>query len=55
MTDEADCPLPFIAPDAADVARIHTRVPGVTRVHSSFALRRVVRKPQVPLRAAARP
>ena len=48
MTGDADYLLRVIAADAADFERIHTRhltrLPGVARVHSSFALRRVVKK-----------
>lgn len=54
MTGEADFLLRVIASDAADFERIHTRIltrlPGVARVHSSFALRTVVKKTEVPIR-----
>lgn len=57
MTGEADYLLRVIAADASDFERIHTRVltrlPGVARVHSSFALRKVIKKTEVPVRAAA--
>lgn len=56
MTGEADYLLRVIAADAGDFERIHTRVltrlPGVARVHSSFALRKVIKKTEVPVRAA---
>ena len=55
MTGEADYLLRVIAADAGDFERLHTRVltrlPGVARVHSSFALRKVVKKTEVPMRA----
>jgi len=54
MTGEADYLLRVIAADAADFERLHThhltRLPGVARVHSSFALRKVVKKTEVPVR-----
>lgn len=57
MTGEADFLLRVVASDAADFERLHTRfltrLPGVARVHSSFALRTVVKKTAVPLRTAA--
>lgn len=53
MTGDADYLLRVIAADAADFERIHTRhltrLPGVARVHSSFALRRVVKKTEIPI------
>lgn len=59
MTGDADYLLRVIASDAADFERIHTRLltrlPGVSRVHSSFALRTVVKKTEVPLRTVTRP
>lgn len=59
MTGDADYLLRVIASDAADFERIHTRLltrlPGVARVHSSFALRTVVKKTEVPLRTVTRP
>lgn len=58
MTGDADYLLRVIASDAADFERIHTRLltrlPGVARVHSSFALRTVVKKTEVPLRTVTR-
>ncbi len=57
MTGESDYLLRVIAADAGDFERLHTRVltrlPGVSRVHSSFALRKVVKKTELPVRAAA--
>ena len=54
MTGEADFLLRVVASDAADFERIHsnqlTRLPGVTRVHSSFSLRTIVKKTEVPIR-----
>jgi DNA-binding Lrp family transcriptional regulator len=54
MTGEADFLLRVVASDAADFERLHTkiltRLPGVARVHSSFALRTVVKKTEVPIR-----
>ena len=53
MTGDADYLLRVIAADAADFERLHTqhltRLPGVSRVHSSFALRKVVKKTEVPI------
>ena len=53
MTGDADYLLRVIAADAADFERIHTRhltrLPGVARVHSSFALRQVVKKTEIPI------
>ena len=55
MTGDADFLLRVVASDAADFERIHTqhltRLPGVTRVHSSFSLRNVVKKTELPIRA----
>jgi Lrp/AsnC family transcriptional regulator, leucine-responsive regulatory protein len=54
MTGDADYLLRVIASDAADFERIHTRLltrlPGVARVHSSFALRTVIKKTDIPVR-----
>ena len=54
MTGEADFLLRVVAADAADYERIHsthlTRLPGVTRVHSSFSLRNIVKKTELPIR-----
>ncbi len=54
MTGEADFLLRVVASDAADFEQLHsnylTRLPGVTRVHSSFSLRTVVKKTELPIR-----
>jgi Lrp/AsnC family leucine-responsive transcriptional regulator len=59
MTGEADYLLRVIVADAADFERLHTqhltRLPGVARVHSSFALRTVVKKTEIPVRESAGP
>jgi len=56
MTGEADFLLRVIAADTADFERLHTkiltRLPGVARVHSSFALRTIVKRTEVPIRAS---
>ncbi len=48
MAGEADYILRLLARDAADYERIHkehlSRLPGVARIQSSFALRQVVRR-----------
>ena len=50
----ADYLLRVIVADARDYERVHsqhlTRLPGVARVHSSFALRTVAKKTEVPIR-----
>jgi DNA-binding Lrp family transcriptional regulator len=55
MSGESDYLLRVIVQDARDYERIHsqhlTRLPGVDRVHSSFALRTVIKKTEVPIRA----
>lgn len=55
MTGDADFLLRVVASDAADFERIHTtqltRLPGVTRVRSSFSLRTIVKKTELPIRA----
>ncbi len=54
MTGDADFLLRVVASDAADFEQLHsnhlTRLPGVTRVHSSFSLRTVVKKTELPIR-----
>ncbi len=54
MSGEADYLLRVIVNDARDYERIHsqhlTRLPGVARVHSSFALRTVAKKTEMPIR-----
>ena len=56
MSGDADYLLRVIVNDARDYERIHsqhlTRLPGVDRVHSSFALRTVIKKTEVPIRAS---
>ena len=43
-----------IVADARDYERVHsqnlTQLPGVDRVHSSFALRTVIKKTEIPVR-----
>ena len=55
MSGDSDYLLRVIVADARDYERIHsqylTRLPGVDRVHSSFALRTVMKKTEVPLRS----
>ncbi len=56
MTGTADYIVRVIVADARDYERIHsqqlTRLPGVDRVHSSFALRTVIKKTEIPIRSA---
>lgn len=53
VTGEYDYLLRVVARDTVDYERIHheqlTRLPGVARVKSSFTLRSVVRKTELPL------
>ena len=53
MAGDADYILRLLARDAADYERIHkehlSRLPGVARIQSSFALRQVVRRNGVHL------
>lgn len=53
MSGDADFLLRVVVADARDYERLHsqhlTRLPGVDRVHSSFALRTVIRRTQLPL------
>jgi len=55
MSGDADYLLRVVVADTADFERIHsehlTRLPGVARVHSSFALRTVAKKTELPLRS----
>ena len=55
MSGDSDYLLRVIVADASDYERIHsqhlTRLPGVARVHSSFALRTVTKKTEMPIRA----
>ncbi|MFT7653241.1 MAG: Lrp/AsnC family leucine-responsive transcriptional regulator [Limisphaerales bacterium] len=54
MSGDADYLLRVIVADAGDYERIHsqhlTRLPGVARVHSSFTLRTVTKKTEMPIR-----
>jgi Lrp/AsnC family transcriptional regulator, leucine-responsive regulatory protein len=53
MTGVADYLVRVVCRDATDFERLHsqhlTRLPGVARVHSSFALRVVRRTPELPI------
>lgn len=55
MSGDADYLLRVIVADARDYERVHsqhlTGLPGVARVHSSFALRTVVKKTEIPIRS----
>jgi DNA-binding Lrp family transcriptional regulator len=55
MSGEYDYLLRVVVADTADYERIHrehiTRLPGVLRVRSSFALRTVTKKTALPLKA----
>jgi DNA-binding Lrp family transcriptional regulator len=54
MSGDADYLLRVIVADARDYERVHsqhlTQLPGVDRVHSSFALRTVIKKTELPVR-----
>jgi Lrp/AsnC family leucine-responsive transcriptional regulator len=54
MTGDYDYTLRVVVADTADFERVHskhlTRLPGVARVHSSFALRTVQKARELPLR-----
>jgi DNA-binding Lrp family transcriptional regulator len=54
MTGEFDYLLRVVVADTEDFERIHsqqlTRLPGVARVHSSFALRTVQKSAALPIR-----
>jgi len=54
MSGDADYLLRVIVADARDYERVHsqflTRLPGVARVHSSFSLRTVAKKTELPIR-----
>jgi Lrp/AsnC family transcriptional regulator, leucine-responsive regulatory protein len=54
MSGDADYLLRVIVADARDYERVHsqplTQLPGVDRVHSSFALRTVIKKTEIPFR-----
>ncbi|MFC4348406.1 Lrp/AsnC family transcriptional regulator [Kordiimonas lipolytica] len=54
MSGDVDYMIRVAVKDAPDYERIHnmlTRLPGVARVHSSFALRNVLRRTRLPLPA----
>ena len=55
MTGHQDYLLRVVVTDPADFERLHsqhlTRLPGVARVHSSFALRTVRKSAELPVRA----
>ena len=55
MSGDSDYLLRVIVADARDYERLHgqklTSLPGVARVHSAFALRTVVRKTEIEVRA----
>ena len=57
MSGTADYIVRVIVADARDYERIHsqqlTRLPGVDRVHSSFALRTVIKKTEIPVRSSS--
>ena len=57
MSGMSDYLLRVIVEDARDYERIHsnylTQLPGVDRVHSSFALRTVIKRTEVPIRQPA--
>ncbi len=53
MSGDADYILRVICKDNDDYKRTHTKLtnlPGVQRVHSSFALRTVIKKTELPIR-----
>jgi DNA-binding Lrp family transcriptional regulator len=54
MSGDSDYILRVVVEDARDYERIHsnhlTRLPGVDRVQSSFALRTVIKKTELPIR-----
>lgn len=52
MSGDVDYMIRVAVKDAPDYERIHnilTRLPGVARIHSSFALRTVLRRTRLPL------
>lgn len=57
MTGDYDYLVRVVVADTADFERLHskhlTRLPGVARVHSSFALRTVQKSRELPIRAAS--
>ncbi|HEX7034455.1 MAG TPA: Lrp/AsnC family transcriptional regulator [Pseudomonadales bacterium] len=54
MSGASDYLLRVIVEDARDYERVHsqhlTRLPGVARVNSNFALRTVIKKTEIPIR-----
>jgi Lrp/AsnC family transcriptional regulator, leucine-responsive regulatory protein len=54
MTGDYDYTVRVVVADTADFERVHskhlTRLPGVARVHSSFALRTVQKSKELPIR-----
>jgi DNA-binding Lrp family transcriptional regulator len=54
MTGDYDYTLRVVVADTADYERVHskhlTRLPGVARIHSSFALRTVQKSKELPIR-----
>jgi DNA-binding Lrp family transcriptional regulator len=53
MSGDADYVLRVICKDNDDYKKVHnklTNLPGVQRVHSSFALRTVIKKTELPIR-----
>ena len=56
MSGEADYLLRVIVRDAPDYERVYSRhltgLPGVSRVHSSFTLRTVIKKTELPVRSS---
>lgn len=54
MSGQSDYVIRVIVADARDYERIHsqylTRLPGVDRVHSSFALRTVIKRTEITVR-----
>jgi Lrp/AsnC family transcriptional regulator, leucine-responsive regulatory protein len=54
MTGDFDYAVRVVVADTADFERLHsrhlTRLPGVARVHSSFALRTVQKSRELPIR-----
>jgi Lrp/AsnC family transcriptional regulator, leucine-responsive regulatory protein len=58
MSGDVDYLMRVVVKDAGDFERIHnilTRLPGVARVHSSFALRPVLKRTRLPLAAGLDP
>jgi Lrp/AsnC family leucine-responsive transcriptional regulator len=57
MTGDYDYLVRAVVADTADFERLHskhlTRLPGVARVHSSFALRTIQKSRELPIRSSA--